>query len=106
MQVPTVRACIAAILVLGGIALGREALSLRLVAIRRRHQIDWAELTNTCTDADIVVSDRRLPRGCNPRWLKLDWPTLEQSGGLAIYLGKESRVETVAERLGAHPWTN
>ena len=33
MQVPTVRACIAALLVLGGIALGREALSLRLVAV-------------------------------------------------------------------------
>ena len=33
MQVPTVRSCIAALLVLGGIALGREALSLRLVAV-------------------------------------------------------------------------
>ena len=32
-QVPTVRACIAAILVRIGIALGREALSLRLVAV-------------------------------------------------------------------------
>jgi competence protein ComEC len=33
MQVPTVRACIAAVLVLGGIALGRDAISLRLVAV-------------------------------------------------------------------------
>ncbi|MBW0144940.1 ComEC/Rec2 family competence protein [Sphingomicrobium clamense] len=33
MQVPTVRACIAALLVLGGLAIGREALSLRLVAV-------------------------------------------------------------------------
>ncbi len=33
MQVPKVRACIAALLVLGGIALGREAISLRLVAV-------------------------------------------------------------------------
>ena len=32
-EVPTVRACIAALLVLGGIALGREALTLRLVAV-------------------------------------------------------------------------
>ena len=31
-QVPTVRSCIAALLVLGGLALGREAISLRLVA--------------------------------------------------------------------------
>lgn len=33
MQVPTVRSCIAALLVLGGLALGREAISLRLVAV-------------------------------------------------------------------------
>ena len=33
MQVPTMRACIAALLVLGGVALGREAISLRLVAV-------------------------------------------------------------------------
>jgi competence protein ComEC len=32
-QVPTVRSCVAALLVLGGIALGREAMSLRLVAV-------------------------------------------------------------------------
>ena len=32
-QVPTVRACIAALLVLAGVALGREALTLRLVAV-------------------------------------------------------------------------
>ena len=32
-QVPTVRSCIAALLVLGGIALGRDAISLRLVAV-------------------------------------------------------------------------
>ncbi|HZV17781.1 MAG TPA: ComEC/Rec2 family competence protein [Sphingobium sp.] len=31
-QVPTVRSCIAALLVMGGLALGREAISLRLVA--------------------------------------------------------------------------
>lgn len=33
MQVPTVRACLAGLLVLGGIALGRDAISLRLVAV-------------------------------------------------------------------------
>ena len=33
MQVPTVRSCIAALLVLAGIALGRDAMSLRLVAV-------------------------------------------------------------------------
>ena len=32
-QVPTVRSCIAALLVLAGIALGRDAISMRLVAV-------------------------------------------------------------------------
>jgi competence protein ComEC len=31
-QVPTVRSCVAALLVLGGIALGRDAISIRLIA--------------------------------------------------------------------------
>ncbi|HET9335670.1 MAG TPA: ComEC/Rec2 family competence protein, partial [Sphingomicrobium sp.] len=44
----------------------------RLLAIRSRNRIDWTELTRACADADIVVADRWLPRGCNPRWLKLD----------------------------------
>ena len=33
LQVPTVRSCVAALLVLGGMALGREAISMRLVAV-------------------------------------------------------------------------
>jgi competence protein ComEC len=33
MQVPTVRSCIAALLLLGGMALGRDAISLRLLAV-------------------------------------------------------------------------
>ena len=32
MQVPTVRSCVAALLILGGIALGRDAISIRLIA--------------------------------------------------------------------------
>lgn len=76
----------------------------RLLAIRSRHYLDWRTLTRACADADIVVADRRLPRACNPRWLKLDRPALERSGGMAIHLGIEPRVETVSERLAAHPW--
>ncbi len=81
-----------------------EGRSWRLLAIRSSQRIDWAVLTRACAAADIVVADRRLPRGCTPRWLKLDRQALEQSGGLAIYLGSEPRVESVAERIAAHPW--
>ena len=76
----------------------------RLLAIRSRNRIEWTELTRACAEADIVVADRRLPRGCTPRWLKLDRQALERSGGLAIYLGDDPRVETVSERIGDHPW--
>jgi len=76
----------------------------RVLATRSRNQIDWATLTRACADADIAVSDRRLPRGCAPRWLKLDSTALRSSGGLAIYLGSHPWVDSVADRVGSHPW--
>jgi competence protein ComEC len=75
-----------------------------LLATRTKDSIAWTELTAACRDSDIVVSERWLPRGCTPRWLKLDRRSLGESGGLAIYLGESPRVESVAERLGDHPW--
>jgi competence protein ComEC len=76
----------------------------RLLATRSAYQIDWQALTGACAAADIAVSDRRLPRGCNPRWLKLDRDVLARTGGLAIYLGEAPRIDSVADRVGAHPW--
>ena len=76
----------------------------RLLATRSAYRIDWDAMTAACADADIAVSDRRLPRGCNPRWLKLDAPALRRTGGLAIYLGDRPRVESVADGVGEHPW--
>lgn len=76
----------------------------RILAIRSRNRIDWTELTRACADADIVVADRLLPRGCMPRWLKLDRKALEKSGGVAIYLGGEPHVDAVASRVADHPW--
>jgi competence protein ComEC len=76
----------------------------RLLALRSATRIEWARLTQACAVADVVVSDRRLPRACVPRWLKLDSPTLTRTGGLAIYLGSEPRVDSVADRVGFHPW--
>ena len=78
----------------------------RLLAIRSRHRIDWAALTNACRDADIVVADRRLPKGCEPRWLKLDRTALGRSGGVAIRLDSRPEVTSVVERLGRHPWAD
>ena len=76
----------------------------RLLATRSSYRIDWDTITSACAAADIVVSDRRLPRGCEPRWLKLDAAALERTGGMAIYLGKRPWVDSVSDRVGAHPW--
>lgn len=83
----------------------RDGRSWRVLATRSGQRIDWKALTDACASADIVVSDRWLPRGCTPRWLKLDRKALETTGGLAIYLdANEPRVVSVAERVGRHPW--
>ena len=82
----------------------RDGRAWRLLAIRSRDHIEWGTLTSACRDADIVVASRRLPRGCTPRWLKLDRTFLAQSGGLALYLGDKPRIASVSDRLGEHPW--
>ncbi|MGI8931766.1 MAG: ComEC/Rec2 family competence protein [Sphingomicrobium sp.] len=76
----------------------------RVMAIRSRDRIDWAQLTRACADADIVVASRRLPRACTPRWLKLDRAALAASGGVAIMLDEAPYVTSVADRIGQHPW--
>jgi len=76
----------------------------RLLATRSSYRIDWAVFTAACASADIVVADRRLPRGCEPRWLKLDAKALARTGGLAIYLGKQPWIDSVADHVGGHRW--
>ena len=85
--------------------LRKDGSDWRLLATRSRTLIDWKTFTEACAQADIVVSDRRLPRGCTPRWLKLDSSALRRTGGLAIYLGARPRIDSVADRVGAHPWS-
>ncbi|HVL77749.1 MAG TPA: ComEC/Rec2 family competence protein [Sphingomicrobium sp.] len=82
----------------------RGGRSWQLFATRSSTPIGWADLVAACAEADIVVSDRWLPRACTPRWLKLDRKTLEKTGGVAVRLGAEPRVITVAEQVGQHPW--
>ncbi|MEO6359793.1 MAG: ComEC/Rec2 family competence protein [Sphingomicrobium sp.] len=78
--------------------------SWRVLATRSSTRIDWTRIIAACAEADIVVSDRWLPKGCTPRWLKLDRKALEASGGLAIYLDGQPRIESVAQRVARHPW--
>jgi competence protein ComEC len=75
-----------------------------ILGTRTRARFDTASLTEACAAADIVVSDRRLPIACRPRWLKADAPYLARTGGLAVTLADSPRIETVAARTGGHPW--
>ncbi|MEN3971274.1 ComEC/Rec2 family competence protein [Sphingomicrobium sp. XHP0235] len=75
-----------------------------LLATRSRDLIAWPDLVEACARADIVVSERWLPKGCEPRWLRLDRKALEANGGVAIHLGSEPRIDTVAEHVAQHPW--
>ncbi len=79
---------------------GRE---WRLLATLSRDYVARASFEPACAAADIVISDRRLPGWCRPRWLRLDRAALADSGAVAIWLG-ERRVETVHARIGDHPW--
>jgi len=75
-----------------------------VLASRSDRLVPAAELARACAEADIVVSDRRLPAVCRPRWLKADRALLARTGGLAVILGREPRVLTVAATAGRHPW--
>lgn len=75
----------------------------RILATRSAYRLDAAVLIAACATADIVVSDRRLPRRCRPRWLKLDAVMLAKTGGVAISL--RSGGVTMVQRLrDDHPW--
>jgi competence protein ComEC len=75
----------------------------RLLATRSGYPVAWAALVAACRSADIVVSERRLPKHCVPRWLKLDAPALRRTGGVAITLAS-GRIRTVRQPEDAHPW--
>lgn len=74
-----------------------------LLATRSGLLIDRAAFEPACAAADIIVSDRRLPYWCAPRWLKLDRSRLSETGALSIWLNGP-RIRSVAAEDGAHPW--
>lgn len=77
----------------------------RVAATRSSYTVPWEAMTAMCRSADIVVSDRTLPRGCTPRWLKLDRAGLAKTGGVAITFAS-GRVTSVRGAAGRHPWVD
>jgi competence protein ComEC len=74
----------------------------RVAATRSGYMVPWREMIAVCAASDIVVSERLLPPGCAPRWLKLDRETLARTGGVALTFAGE-RLVTVRTG-GRHPW--
>ncbi|MBN8815083.1 MAG: ComEC/Rec2 family competence protein [Sphingomonas sp.] len=77
--------------------------TFRILATRSVYQLPIEQLVAACRSADIVVSDRRLPRTCTPKWLKLDALALRRTGGVAIALSS-GQVVTVRSPGDRHPW--
>nr|MDQ2879314.1 ComEC/Rec2 family competence protein [Pseudomonadota bacterium] len=78
----------------------------RILATRSSYMVPADQLAQACSGVDIVISDRRLPRGCTPRWLRLDSAALATTGGVAITLGAVPSVRTVRETGDEHPWVS
>lgn len=85
-------------------ALTRGGRTWRLLATTSRDLVRWDQMIAACAAADIVVSDRTLPKACQPRWLKADRPFLRHHGGLAFNFGRTPALATVREAVGRHPW--
>lgn len=75
----------------------------RVLATRSLYLVPSGELISLCRRADVVVSERRLPRGCRARWLTLDRTTLARTGGVRVRFASRE-VATVREAGDAHPW--
>lgn len=85
--------------------LDRGGRSWTILATRSTTFIDRTAMQPACTAADIVVSDRRLPYWCAPRWLRLDRPKLAETGAVSIWLGAQT-LRTVTADDGDHPWAH
>lgn len=75
-----------------------------ILATRSPYLVDIARMNRACARADIVISERRMPRSCRPRWIKLDRPLLARTGGLSIDL-ERGTITSVAAGVGRHPWS-
>lgn len=75
-----------------------------ILASRGRDRIEGAEMAAACAAADVVISDRWLPRECTARWMTIDRDSLAETGGLALYLGERPEAVAALKAGDGHPW--
>lgn len=85
------------------VALSERSGTTHLLMTRSRLRVPWAEVVESCAASDIVIADRRMPRACRPRWLKIDRPDLARQGAAAIDLDRH-RVWRSRDPRDEHPW--
>jgi competence protein ComEC len=75
-----------------------------ILASRGRDRIEGADMVAACAAADVVISDRWLPRECVARWMTIDRDSLAETGGLALYLGERPEAVATLRAGDEHPW--
>ena len=83
---------------------GEGAARRIILASRGRDRIEGADMAAACAAADVVISDRWLPRECVGRWLTIDRDSLAETGGLALYLDERPAAVATLRAGDAHPW--
>ncbi len=83
---------------------GEGAARRIILASRGRDRIEGAEMAAACAAADVVISDRWLPRECAGRWMTIDRDSLAETGGLALYLGEKPEAVAALKAGDGHPW--
>lgn len=75
-----------------------------ILAARGRDRIEGVDMAAACAAADVVISDRWLPRECAARWMTIDRDSLTETGGLALYLGETPQAVATLKAGDGHPW--
>ena len=75
-----------------------------ILASRGRDRIEGADMAVACSAADVVISDRWLPRECVGRWMTIDRDSLVETGGLALYLDETPKAAATLRAGDGHPW--
>jgi competence protein ComEC len=83
---------------------GERSVRHTILASRGRDRIEGAEMAAACAAADVVISDRWLPRECIGRWMTIDRDSLAETGGLALYLGENPEAVATLKAGDGHPW--
>ena len=85
-------------------AQGRDGARRIILASHGRDRIEGPDMAAACAAADVVISDRWLPRECRARWMTIDRDSLVETGGLALYLGDAPRAVAALRAGDEHPW--